>query len=89
MRRAASRAAYALQLALGALRAVVERTGAAAAPGVDLQAVLACVQQAASPLVRNSALALLERLASWLPHGQLEHVLQVQTLHLPVQSKVC
>lgn len=76
--RAASRAAYALQLALGALRATVERTGAAAAPGVDLQAVLACAQRAASPLVRAGALALLEGLAPWLPHAQLECVLQVR-----------
>ena len=70
-------AAYALQLALGALSGIVERSGAAAVPDVDVRAVLAAAQQADSALVRGAALALLGRLAGALPQAELESIVRV------------
>ena len=73
----ATQAAYALQLALGALSGIVEGCVGAAVPDLDIGAVLACAQQSDSVLVRGAALALLGRLASALPQAELERIVQV------------
>ncbi len=75
--RRATQAAYALQLALGALSGTVERCSGAALPDLDIGAVLACAQQSSSALVRAAALALLGKLASALPQAELERIVQV------------
>ena len=75
--RRATQAAYALQLALGALSSIVERSGAAAVPDLDAHAVLAAAQQADSALVRGAALALLGKVAGALSRAELENIVRV------------
>jgi hypothetical protein len=72
---------YAVQLALMAIKRVLEE-GDASAPGVvDLDVVVACAQQAPDSVVRNAALLVVAAMAALRPESTLDHVLQVSTRH--------
>lgn len=71
--------AYALQLALGALRALLAgQVDGASARHVSCEAVMACVQQSKDRLVRGAALPLLELLAAAAPKPRLARMLEVR-----------
>jgi hypothetical protein len=62
---------------LAALQRLLEGAGAAAAPALEVEAVVAAAREAPDGAVRNAALALLTVLARAQPQRTLQHILEV------------
>ena len=73
---------YALQLVLSALQKLLEAANAdgtvAAAPTLEVEAVVEAAREAPDGAVRNAALGLLTVLARAQPQRTLQHILEVR-----------